>query len=106
MGHYHPGHPGRQRRFSRDELEELLAGELPGDDDPGRPIRGRLERRLDQFNELEAAAAQRDEGTDDLGPRELADLVSRSRSTGQPTDSAGTEGDDDPRSLADRVPRR
>jgi hypothetical protein len=65
-----------------------------------------LERRLDQFKELKAAAAQRDEGTDEMGPRELADLVSRGRATGQPTESASAEGDDDPRHLADRVPRR
>jgi hypothetical protein len=95
MGHYHPG-----RRFSLAELEELLAGELPDDDDPDRPTRTRLERRRDELKERDAAVAQRAQETDDLGPRELAALISPGRSGQQ------TKGDDDPRQLADRVPRR
>lgn len=70
-------HPGEKRQLSRDDLENLLDSELPGDDDPNQPTRRSLERRLDEITTREAAAARRSQETNTLNPRELAQQIPR-----------------------------
>ena len=74
MPHYHPA---EQHQLSRDQLEELLTGKLPGDDTPAQPIRKSLERRRDEIATREATAARRSQETDNLDPRELAKQIPR-----------------------------